>query len=65
MFKQLLKMYVDIMRVKYVNKCELLQNANRFGRSLVPFKYLINSLFGICLMTPETTVITVVKLSAL
>jgi hypothetical protein len=58
-------MYVDIMRVKYVIKCKFLKNAIHFVPSLVPFKYIINSLFGFCLMTPGTTVITVVTISAL
>jgi hypothetical protein len=39
------------MRVKYVNKCELLKIAIRFGPSSVAFQYLLDSMFGFCLLT--------------
>jgi hypothetical protein len=37
LFKQLPQIYLDIVVLKYVNKCELLKNAILFGPSLVAF----------------------------
>jgi hypothetical protein len=51
LFKQLSEIYLDIMRVKYVNKCELLKNTIRFGSSLVPSQDLLDSAFGFCPLT--------------
>jgi hypothetical protein len=53
------------MQVKYVNKCEMLKNAVRVGPSLVPFQYLLDSIFRFSLPTSGTIVVTVVTVSAL
>jgi hypothetical protein len=45
------------MRVKYVNKCELLKNAIRFDPSLVTFQYLLDSGFGFCLLSRVESVL--------
>jgi hypothetical protein len=52
--------------MKYFNKCELLKNAIRFGPPLVPFQYLLDSVFGLVyLLTWGTIVIPVVTFSEL
>jgi hypothetical protein len=64
LFKQLSEIYLDVMGVKCVNKCELPRNTIRFGPSLVPFQYLLDSVPVLCLQTSGTIVVTVVSASA-
>jgi hypothetical protein len=39
------------MQVKRVNKCELVKNSIRFCPSLVPYQYLLDSVFSFCLQS--------------
>jgi hypothetical protein len=50
--------------MKYIIKCELLNNAIRFGLSLVPLQHLLDSLLGSCLLTSGTIAMTVVTICA-
>jgi hypothetical protein len=51
LFKHLPKIYLNIMRMKFVNKCEFLKNATRSVQSLVAFQYHLDSLFGLCALS--------------
>jgi hypothetical protein len=51
------KIYLGIMRVKYVDKCKLLKIAIHSGPSLVRFQYFLDSVFHFCLQS-ESYVMT-------